>query len=1368
MKRLIVIGIALIAAVAAALWLAAWARRTSSPAVAVASASPAGVNPSWWAAAQASIAAQEYEPSFADGVLQAPNRAHAFRVRFADDRVAIGPRTGSASWRWTWRTLSLGRGGESTAFTSVRPRAHGSRVEYERGDVVEWYENGPAGLEQGFTLKARPAGSASVRILGSIALEGLQGRAEPGAVVGGLEAGTDVLRYGGLRVVDATGRELPSRLSARGSEVELTFEDAGATYPVTVDPLVTSPSWTYDGLLANAEMGYCVATAGDVNGDGLSDIIVGTPTFTNAAGQPSGRVFVFIGRSSGPAAAADWYATPTGADGTGGFGTSVASAGDVNGDGYDDIAVGAPLTGNPNNDYEGSVFVWLGGPAGGLNGTSGLGPTGSLANADWLAWADQTQADFGRSVACAGDVNGDGYADLLTGSPGYHDDGAQINEGWVFLWPGSAGGLGPFLWSAQSNAAGALLGWSVSTAGDVNGDGYDDVVLGAPGGNAALLWLGGAGDLGADGTPFNADWSANGTQAGARLGQSVCTAGDVNGDGYADVAIGAPLYQDPDVEEGKVFVWLGGPGDLGNNGNPVNADWSMGGNSVGAHFGHCVAPAGDVDGDGFADLIVGAPMLTGDLATEGGAWAYRGSGSGLESSAFWSAQGNQAGAQYGASVATAGDVNGDGFADVLVGAPMRDGVALETGRAALYAGSARGPATSASWLQEGNQADAHFGFSVASAGDVNGDGYSDVLVGMPDYDGGQADEGRVYLFPGQPTGLSLNSSWSAEVDQAGAAFGFAVSSAGDLNGDGYADVAAGAPTYDGAAADAGACFVWFGSSTGPGANGTTGNADESLVESQASAAFGRSVAWAGDVNGDGFSDLAVGAPYYDHPALGEGQLAVYYGGLDGIQAGRSWWHWGSQAGCNFGASVAGAGDVNGDGYSDVIVGAPGFDNGQEDEGRAGVLLGGAAGLSHVLTGWDESDQAGAQFGASVAGAGDVNGDGYSDVVVGSPWWESVAGQANEGRAWVYLGSAGGLVAVPAWTAEADVAAARLGTSVASAGDVNGDGFSDLIAGAPGILGSRGSAYLWLGAATGLGAPGTPANADWTEDGNLGAIPGQFGTSVACAGDVDGDGFSDLIVGAPNFDGDLADEGRAFVYYGNSAHGMDRAAQQRRHDDADPVHALGFSSSESEFRLRALGRSPGGRAQVRLQYELRQAPAAWVPANTMNGTPWTDTGAPGTRGSMVDLNALVPAPAPGLFRWRVRVATRSPLFPHGPWVSPPENARNEGDIRFTDGVLAVEAPAPAARALRVAGAQPSRGPVRLAFELDGQSRITLEVFDVTGRRVRTLARSEAFGPGAHTLTWDGLTDGGASSPGGCYFARLVRDSRPHVARITRLE
>jgi hypothetical protein len=256
--------------------------------------------------------------------------------------------------------------------------------------------------------------------------------------------------------------------------------------------------------------------------------------------------------------------------------------------------------------------------------------------------------------------------------------------------------------------------------------------------------------------------------------------------------------------------------------------------------------------------------------------------------------------------------------------------------------------------------------------------------------------------------------------------------------------------------------------------------------------------------------------------------------------------------------VSTAGDINGDGYADVIVGAILYDNGELNEGMAFVYHGSAAGLAgspHAGPGdaaWTaESDQAGAQFGCSVAPAGDVNGDGYADVIVGayrydngSPW----AGGSDQGRALVYHGAATGLVATPAWTFSVAGGGSLFGGSVAPAGDVNGDGYADVIVGAlaMGTLQSdEGRAFVYHGSAAGLAA-----TIAWVAESDQ--IAGYLGVSVSTAGDVNGDGYADVIVGAHGYDNGETDEGQAFVYYGNDGPGLSLAPRQMRADFSVPV------------------------------------------------------------------------------------------------------------------------------------------------------------------------------------------------------------------------
>ncbi|MEO8664003.1 MAG: integrin alpha [Ignavibacteria bacterium] len=429
----------------------------------------------------------------------------------------------------------------------------------------------------------------------------------------------------------------------------------------------------------------------------------------------------------------------------------------------------------------------------------------------------------------------------------------------------------------------------------------------------------------------------------------------------------------------------------------------------------------------------------------------------ISSSPDWTGEGNQPAARYSCSVSSAGDVNGDGYPDVVVSAAYYDNGQTDEGRVNVYYGSASGLPTVPSWTAESDQEGASC-YSAACAGDVNGDGYSDIIAGAQFYDNGQTDEGKVFVYYGSSEGLSKIANWTAESNQAGALFGILVSSAGDVNNDGYSDVIIGSPTYDNGQTDEGRAYVYYGSS-----EGLSDSADWIAESDQAGAWFGVSVSKAGDVNGDGYSDVIVGAHQYTNGQPYEGRAYVYYGSATGLSDTPAWTGENDQANSLYGYSVSTAGDVNDDGYSDVIVGSYLYDHGQTDEGGAFVYYGSSSGLSDTANWTAENNNPGSRFGVSVSSAGDANGDGYSDVIVGA--YRYTNGQAEEGSAYVYYGSSTGLAPVYGWMQESNQGGARYGYAVSNVGDVNKDGNSDVIVGAvnydDGEL-DEGAAFIYFG------------------------------------------------------------------------------------------------------------------------------------------------------------------------------------------------------------------------------------------------------------------------------------------------------------------
>jgi hypothetical protein len=935
-----------------------------------------------------------------------------------------------------------------------------------------------------------------------------------------------------------------------------------------------------------------------------------------------GRVFVYHGSTSGLLAGASWSAE--GNQASANFGFSAASAGDVNGDGYADVIIGAPYYDNGQAN-EGCAFVYHG-------SASGLS-----ASASWTAESDQASARFGYSVASAGDVSLDGYADVIVGAPAYNN--GEAGEGRAFVYHGAISGLlASASWTAESHQANAGFGYSVASAGDVNGDGFADVIVGVyaydnvqTDEGRALVYYGSLSGLLASAT-----WSAESDQTDAWFGSSVASAGDVNGDGYADVIIGAYRYDNGQTDEGRVFVYLGSGSGLA-----TSASWSAESNQASAYFGSSVASVGDVDGNGYADVLIGAPNYDNGQADEGRAFVYYGSASGLSGIAAWTAESNQASAQFGCSVATAGDVNGDGYSDVIVGASQYDNGQSDEGCAFVYHGSASTLSPTAEWTADGNQADASFGFPVASAGDVNGDGYADVIIGAPYFDGGETDEGRAFVYHGSASGLSSVANWTAEDNQAGARFGVSAASAGDVNGDGYADVIIGAADYTNGQTREGRAYVYHGS-----ASGLSATANWAAESDQTFAWYGFSVAGAGDVNGDGYADVIVGSYNYQNGESGEGRAFVYHGSASGVPASASWIAEINKAGAWFGNRVASAGDVNGDGYADVIVGADYYTNGQTQEGGAFVFHGSSSGLSAAPNWTAESNQANSLFGSPVASAGDVNGDGYADVIVGASAYDN--SEAEEGRAYVFHGSSAGLSPTANWNAESNQTGARFGGSAASAGDVNGDGFADVIIGAgnfDNVETSEGRALVYHGSASGLSG-----TAVWSVEGNLGNA--YLGSCVASAGDVNGDGYADVIVSAISYTNGEANEGRAFVYYGNGGTGRPVVARQLYGNSFTPVQPWGSAGDSNELYVRSRHSSPLGRERVKIQVEACPSGTAFGhPSCIAVASTWFDTTV-SSSGTQLTQKLAVPG-LNSLYRWRARTL-RAPFWVTRPGITAPPN------------------------------------------------------------------------------------------------------------------
>jgi len=815
-------------------------------------------------------------------------------------------------------------------------------------------------------------------------------------------------------------------------------------------------------------------------------------------------------------------------------------------------------------------------------------------------------------------------------------------------------------WQARGHLTGAAFGSCVATAGDINGDHYSDVIVGAPGhsnGQAGeghvAVFTGTAAGL----SPAPA-WTAELNGQNDAFGVSAATAGDVNGDGYSDVVAGAPGYSGG-TNEGRAALFHGAASGLASA--PA---WLVAGGQTGTRFGARVAPAGDVNGDGFADTVVGAALYDNGQADEGQVTVYLGSAGGLAAAAFWTGEGDQGGAQFGAAVAPAGDVNGDGFADIIAGAPAYDNVQVNEGRALVFHGSAGLLSATPVWIGY-TSSGGNYGYAAGSGQDVNGDGYADILVAANTFTNGQPSEGAVFLYHGSASGPDVTPNWTVEGNAADMNFGWSATAGGDVNGDGYTDIIVGAAGYSNGQTREGAILVYHGSPSGLSA------AHSSRFESnQPGSGYGVYTAGLGDVNGDGYADIAVAAHLYQATYSQEGRVFVYHGSATGVNPAGQFLQDGGQAGANLGINLAHTGDVNRDGYSDLAVGAPHFDNGFIQEGRVCLYHGTAAGLSTTPV-WSEDGNAyNCRFGYAVSGAGDINGDGFADLIIGAPWQSN--GQVEEGRIYTYHGSNTGMSG--AQTIESDVTRFYYGEWAAAAGDVNGDGLAD--ATVSGYIHTQGRVDVFHGSAQGIAGA-----ADWSVTGAAGEY---FGFQSNAAGDVNGDGYGDVIVGAFMHNTAPAVGGAAFLYLGNADAGWGACLlpRQRSEDDDSPVAPLGLTGGTPGLRLRALARSPFGAGAAKLEAELKPLTSLLDGSGTELSGDWQQFG---PISSDIDLvfESLTGSP---VWHHRIRLryhAASSPFIRHSRWFTMPWNGWQEGDVRLPPAPSPTRTPTP----------QPSPTPTR---------------------------------------------------------------------------
>ena len=1009
----------------------------------------------------------------------------------------------------------------------------------------------------------------------------------------------------GARYADTNG-------SYSGSSYIVFGKASGFNRAIDLSELDGRDGFRIDGESAYDYSGHSVSSAGDINGDGIDDIIIGA-YLADPNGSYSGSSYIVFGKESGFSRTIELSEL----DGRDGFridganardrsGFSVSSAGDFNGDGYDDIIIGAYLA-DPNGSKSGSSYVIFG-KASRFNATINLSDITTGNGGDGVRLDGVSAGDYsGYSVSSAGDVNNDGYDDIIIGA---HGAGGYAGHSYV------------------------IYGYATSVS--IEGEAYVGEVLtmGGPSEETAEYVWKRYHDNTVEVIGTGRDYTLTDADVDKTIKIEVNFI-NANGDRVHYYSDATPEVRriDPEVS--------GGTADYSRHASDLTlrlvGDYTHGLIKGGSGDDHLYGfdKNDQIDGNAGADLLdggAGADILTGGRGND---WftLYQGAlptrveirqsfdreldvvtdfTRGEDKIKVDTFEGTSATLGQlkttlqiriaGEHKVTSATENDTGVRDTVIYATRgtsytSDDVALmvlvDTDHNSLTftdftTASALPPATPATlnlagltpatgFRLDGANTGDYSGRSVSSTGDVNGDGYDDIIIGARYADPNEVNSGSTYIVYGKVNGFNANidlgnldasDGFRIDGESTHDYSGYSVSSAGDVNGDGYDDIIIGAYAADPNGLNSGSSYIVFGKASG--FNGTIefseldGRDGFRIDGANAGDFSGGSVSSAGDVNGDGYDDIIIGASAADPNGLNSGSSYIVFGKESGfnrtielseLDGGDGFRLDGANAGDWSGRSVSSAGDVNGDGYDDIIIGASGAGPNGYFSGSSYIVFGKESGFSRTidlseLDGRDgfrlDGANAGDWSGYSVSSAGDINGDGYDDIIIGA--YQADPNGYSSGSSYIVFGKESGFSRTIELSELDGRDGVRIdgestydwsGRSVSSAGDFNGDGYDDIIIGAYGAdpNGSKsGSSYIVFGKASRFNATinlSDIATGNGSDGVRLDGVSAnnQSGRSVSSAGDVNNDGYDDIIIGAYGADPNGSKSGSSYVVYG---------------------------------------------------------------------------------------------------------------------------------------------------------------------------------------------------------------------------------------------